>query len=84
MSKEKKNKKPWYMHVYATGHGMPSHLIMHVGYSQCKDDDTYPTWYSKPITLTVANKVYERTSYRDGSNCSMDDLRVVRNQIENI
>ena len=70
--KEKKPTKPkerlLCFYVYATGHGIPSHFITHVGYqdADCPRGD-YPTWFSEPVSREVADKIYAKVKWQEGT-----------------
>ena len=73
----------YYFYVYATGHGYPSHQIIHVGYSQqSKSYDDYPTWFSEtPVTLEQAHEIDRIVSHYNGSTWTMSAERQVRDLI---
>ena len=66
-TKRKPKEKLWYFYVYATGHGIPSHLILHVGYSEQSSSESYPTWFSEGVSLETAHKIYEKVKWNDGT-----------------
>lgn len=84
---EKKTRKPKEklrcFYVYATGHGIPSHFIMHVGY---QDADLprggYPTWFSEPVTKEVADKIYDKVKWQDGLEWTGEKGYKLQKQIE--
>ena len=85
--KEKKPKQPKEklrcFYVYATGHGIPSHFIMHVGYQDADlPRGTYPTWFSEPVTKEVADKIYDKVKWQDGLEWTGEKGYKLQKQIE--
>ena len=61
------HEKPRYFYVYITGHGIPSHFILHVGYSS-SNYNSYPTWFSEGVSLETAEKIHEKVKLYDHSD----------------
>lgn len=84
---EKKTRKPKEklrcFYVYATGHGIPSHFITHVGYQDADlPRGTYPTWFSEPVTKEVADKIYDKVKWQDGLEWTGEKGYKLQKQIE--
>jgi hypothetical protein len=77
-----KKEKTWYFYLYATGHGIPSHLILHVGYSE-SNQNYYPTWFSEGMTLDTAHKIYEKVKFEDGTPWSGAKAQRLKEEINN-
>ena len=82
-TKRTTKEKHWYFYVYATGHGIPSHFIMHVGYSQSNESGGYPTWYSEGMTLDTAHKIHEKVSWQDGTEWTGAKAQRLKEEINN-
>ena len=78
----KPKKEPlWYFYVYATGHGIPSHFILHVGYSQQSSDSYYPTWFSEGMSLDTAHKIHEKVHWQDGTEWTGTKAEILKREI---
>ena len=78
----KPKKEPlWYFFVYATGHGFPSHLILHVGYSQQSSNGYDPTWFSEGMSLDTAHKIHEKVHWQDGTEWTGTKAEILKREI---
>ena len=82
-TQQKPQEKPWYFYVYGTGHGMPSHFILHVGYSQANSNPGYPTWFSEGMDLETAHKIHEKVHWMDHTEWTGDKAIKLKEQINN-